>query len=288
MHGVTGGRSGSGTVRRHAWRIILAAGVVVLGCGVEPTNPFDEGALQGRVTVNGQGRAGASVRAEGASPRIGTTDAGGNFFFDNMVPGSYSIVTTLPEHTCPVASVEIFADNTTQVDVACTQPPATIVVTVTSQGVPVVGASVTISGPASSSATTNASGIATLTTQTPGTYTVSVAATALGLNCPSTTADAVLGETTNVAIVCTPLTGTIRVTATSIGSPVAGATVTLQGPTPGTEVTNANGVATFPNRSPGNYSFTVTRAGFVCNNPGNATAVAGQTVDAAISCTPSG
>ncbi|HLG05009.1 MAG TPA: carboxypeptidase regulatory-like domain-containing protein [Gemmatimonadales bacterium] len=243
------------------------------------------GSITGRVTTDGVGTQ-ATIGLTGPETRSGSTDGSGNFSFTELDPGTYQVSATASGRQCETRNVTVVAGQTTQADITCTLLPATIVVTLTSQGNPISGATVTLNGPTPGSGVTDASGMVTFTNRTAGSYTISVAATALGFSCPGGNANPAAGETANVAITCTSLTATIIVTVTSLGSPVAGATVTLTGPTPGSGSTDVNGMITFTNRTPGSYSVGATRTGFVCGS-GTANPAAGQTVNVAISCTPS-
>ncbi len=238
------------------------------------------------VTIQGSPAPNVGVTLAGPTPGTLTTGANGTATFTNKSPGSYTVTAQVSGHSCPSATTNPAAGETVNVTINCTPLSATIAVTVTGPGGPISGVNVTLTGPTGGTGTTDANGQVTFTNRTAGSYTISVAATAQGFSCPPGAANPAPGATANVLIVCTPITGTLVVTVSSSGSPVAGATVSVSGPTPGTAVTDVNGMATFTNRGPGGYTIGALRTGFVCGTT-TANVVAGQTGNAAISCTPS-
>lgn len=163
-----------------------------------------QGDIFGTVTVDGVGRGGVSVtvRRGGVVVDMVTTDANGDYEVINLDPGTYTVsVGSIDGATCPGdQSATVFADEDVRVDFACTSQPATGTVTgtVTANGSPVSGATVTLNGRTATSAT---NGSFTFTDVDPGSYDVS--ASASGFDCQATTVTVTAGETATADIACT-------------------------------------------------------------------------------------
>ncbi len=61
------------------------------------TDPSESGAIAGSVTADGAGIAGASIALSGAGTGATTTDADGDYRFDDLDPGSYTVTLTVPD-----------------------------------------------------------------------------------------------------------------------------------------------------------------------------------------------
>jgi protocatechuate 3,4-dioxygenase beta subunit len=123
---------------------------------------------------------------------------------------------------------------------------------------PINGATITVTGPESRTTTTGTTGNYAFADLTPGTYTVTAAAT--NFNCPPASATIVAFASTTRNIVCTPQPGSVTGTVRLDLAPLAGITVRArQGTsTVGTATTGSDGTYTIPNLIPGAYTISMT------------------------------
>jgi hypothetical protein len=165
-------------------------------------------------------------------------------------------------------------------------PPATYSIsgTVTEDGVinPLVGATMTLSGAADASTTTDAGGNYTFPNLANGTYTVTPSLAGYTFNPVSTEVvinDAVVIWTNFIGTSGTPTTFSISGTVTSGGSVLPGVTMTLNGAgSSGTTTTDASGDYIFPGLADGSYEVTPSLAGYTFDPVNRAVIIAGADV----------
>jgi len=163
------------------------------------------------------------------------------------------------------SAATVTAGQTTQnFNFILTATPGSVTGTVTnaSGGAVIAGATVTDSG--GPTATTNASGVYTLSGLAPGSHTLTASATGFTTSQPQT-ATVTAGQTTaniNFALAPVPTTGAVTGTVTSAagGTPITGATVSDSGGA--TTTTNASGVYTLSALPPGSRNLTASASGF--------------------------
>ena len=238
------------------------------------------GAVTGTVTSSADGTAivGASVTDSGGTSA--TTDANGTYTLSGLTPGSHTLTASAATFTSSVPQTAVInAGQTTQgVNFSLTPLPGSVSGTVTnaSGGAVIVGATVTDSGGAS--ATTNGSGVYTLSGLTPGSHTLTASAATFTSSQPQTAVVTAGQPTSGVNFSLTALPGAVTGTVTSAsgGAAIAGATVTdSAGGTPAT--TDANGAYTLTGLTPGSHSLTASAATFTSSQPQTAVVNAGQT-----------
>jgi len=157
--------------------------------------------------------------------------------------------------------------------------------TITSSGNPLAGVTVNLTGAASATTTTNASGVYTFTGRANGNYTVTPSLAgftftpvnrAVTINNANVTGQDFVGTAAAGAF---SISGTVRTRALgSLGSPVPGVTITLSGTAAGTTVTNASGNYIFTGRANGNYTVTPSQAGFTFTPVSRAVTISGANV----------
>ena len=228
------------------------------------------GSVATTVTWAGVAVNGATVTITGGPMSInvsGATNSSGQLTFVNVPAGTgYTVTATKGGQTISASGQSVTGGSTTSVSLAL--PTGTLVATVNWAGLPVNGATVTVSGgnlASPVSGTTNSSGIVTFTNVPSGSgYTVS--ATSGGQTGTATSVTVNTGSTTNVTV---PMpTGTVAVNVKwGAGAALASCTncVTLSGGNLTASVTgstDASGNVTFTNVPAGTgYTVTATKSG---------------------------
>ncbi len=205
------------------------------------------------VTSAGLPVPGATVTLSGVATGTGTpTDVNGNVIIIVTATGAGTITatasmtgftsgtTTLAASALPVLTV---AANMTTVTAGV---PTPVNFTVRSAGLPVPGATVTLSGVATGTGTpTDVNSNVTIIVTATGAGTITATASMTGFTSGTTTlaasAPPVLTVTANPAIVTINTPTPVTFNVTSAGLPVSGATVTLSGNATGSGTTLANG-----------------------------------------------
>ncbi len=207
------------------------------------------GAVNVTVTSGANPLQGATVTLTGPAgfTATGTTDGIGKHAFTAVGSGSgYTVSVAFGSASVQQTGVNVTAGSTTNVSLS--MPTGSIHVDVSDGSSGLGGATVTVTGPNSFSATgtTNGSGVYVFANVGTGSgYTVTAtrgagSAQQVGLSVTS-------GSTTNVSL--TLPVGSIQATVTKNGSPLSGAAVTVTGPNSfsATGTTNGSGIATFAN-----------------------------------------
>jgi len=257
--------------------------VTVSGANVTGKN-FTATAAATTYTISGSaGIAGATITLSGANSGTLTAGTGGAYTFSGLVNGSYTVTPSLTGYTfAPTsASVTISSANAT----ATTFVPTAIPVAHTLSGnvsPSLSGVTITVTGTANATTTTDASGNYSFTGATglyDGTYTVTPTKTGYTFT-PNSTSVTMAGA--NVTGKNFAGTANSAVTATANGTVtgawVQGVTITLSGGSQsGTTTTSAGGNYSFGNLPSGQtYTFTPTLSGYTFGTAPTATVPAGS------------
>jgi len=238
--------------------------------------------ISGTVTLEGTAVSGATVTLSGDASATDTTGTDGSYTFSGLKAGSYTVaVTAGGPSDATFSSVDVSIASATDsktADISGTYiRTASISGTVTGDGVGMAGVTVTLSGLASDTTTTDSSGSYAFTGLRAGAYTVTISgfSTDFDFTATSAAASPAVGEAKVVSFA-----GTEKATATISGSlfidenakddtftpnledklAVSGVTVTLTGPTVGntaTKTTDANGDYSFTGLKKGNYTVAI-------------------------------
>ena len=188
------------------------------------------GGISGRVTSSAGSKgplAGAVVSYSGPSGTGSTTTAAdGTYSLTNLVEGGYQVTASATNFAPLTATVPVPAGATAAQSFALAPGSSSITGTVTDSatGTPIAGAVVACSG---GSATTNGSGVYTLSSLAPATYSLTVSAGGYATSpAASVTTTAGNSATKNFALTAQPGGVSGTVTDNSTNSPIAGATVT--------------------------------------------------------------
>ncbi|MEA2633982.1 MAG: large repetitive protein [Chloroflexota bacterium] len=223
------------------------------------------GTLAGTVTDAGSGApiAGASVSYSGTGPAgpvsgSATTDGAGHYSIGGIAVTSYSMTAQTGGYQSQSATATVGGGSTTTQNFALTSQATTLTGTVTdaSTARPIPGATVSAG---TSNATTNGSGVYSISGLAPGAYTATTTATGYASQSASVTMTA--GATTTQNFALAPNPGTITGTVTDSGStaPIAGATVSYGG---GSTTTDGSGSYTLANVAEGSYTVTASATGY--------------------------
>ncbi len=223
------------------------------------------GTLAGAVTDAGNGApiAGATVAYSGTGPTgpvsgTVTSDSTGHYSAAGIAVSSYSVSAQAGGYQSQTATAVVGGGSTATQNFALTASTSSLTGTVTDAGSskPIAGATVTAG---TASATTNSSGVYSISGLAPGTYTAT--ATATGYTSQSASVTVTAGSTTTQNFALSPNPGTISGTVTDAGSaaPIAGATVSYSG---GGTTTDGSGHYTLAGVAEGSYTLTASASGY--------------------------
>jgi hypothetical protein len=224
------------------------------------------GTLTGAVTNAGSGApiAGATISYSGTGPAgpvtgSATTDSTGHYTAAGIAVSSYTVTAQASGYNSQSATAVVGGRSTTTQNFALTSQTTTLTGTVTNAATaaPIAGATVSAG---TATATTNASGVYTISGLAPGTYTATATATGYASQSASVTLTAGATTTQNFALSPNPGTITGTVTSAANAAPIAGATVSYSG---GSTTTNASGQYTLANVPSGAYTVTASATGYV-------------------------
>jgi len=237
------------------------------------------GTLAGAVTDAGNGApiAGATVAYSGTGPTgpvsgTVTSDSTGHYSAAGIAVSSYSVSAQAGGYQSQTATAVVGGGSTATQNFALTASTSSLTGTVTDAGSskPIAGATVTAG---TASATTNSSGVYSISGLAPGTYTATASAT--GYTSQSASVTVTAGSTTTQNFALTSTTGTITGTVTdaATAAPISGATVTAG---TASATTNSSGVYSISGLAPGTYTATATATGYTSQSA-SVTVTAGST-----------
>ena len=203
---------------------------------------------------------GATVTLIGAATGSGTTDASGSVTISVNATGAGTITAT--------ASMTGYTDGIATLTAGL--PPLNVSTSITSVAVgnatnviftvspAISGATITLTGAATGSGTTDASGSVTISVNATGAGTITATASMTGYTEGTATLTAGLPPLTVSANPTNVTVGILTNVIFTVSPAVSGATVTLTGAATGSETTDANGSATISVNSTGAGTITVT------------------------------
>jgi len=235
------------------------------------------------VTSAGTAVSGVTVTLGGVAAGSGTTDPNGISTISVNATSPGTITATAAKTGYTSASASILAS---QPSMSISANPTTIIVntptnvnfTLISAGAPVSGATITLSGVAAGSVTTDPSGIATLSVNATSIGTINATATRTGFASVSTNiiaGQAILSISANPTTIVVNTSTIVNLTVTSAGAAVGGATITLNGVLSGSATTDPSGKANISMNatSSGTITATATKTGYTS---ASASILAGQ------------
>jgi hypothetical protein len=232
--------------------------------------------------ITGSGVAGATLVLSGTATATTTADAVGNYSFSSLANGTYVVTPSQSGYTFNPASqtVTISGAHNLSINFTSAQPSYSLSGTVT--GAP--GISVALSGTATASATTDASGNYSFPALVNGSYTVTPNGAGYAIS-PASQSVTISGA--NVGLVNFSATSlAYSISGTISGG--AGAAVTLSGAASASTTADASGNYTFPSVTNGAYTITPSRAGLVFSPPSLSATVFGGNLQSANFLVPQG
>ena len=226
---------------------------------VAPTNTIS-GSVTGAVTQN------VLITLSGAGTATTSSNASGNFTFTGLANGSYTVTPSLAGYTFSPGNSLLTINNADVtlsgfVSTAVVVPAYTITGTVS--GATAQGVTISLTGAATKTTTTDASGNYSFASLANGSYTITPTKTGYTFN-PGNTAVNVSGANTTGANFSA--TATVAPTYTLAGSitgvVVQNVLITLSGAGNATTTTNASGNYTFTGLANGSYTITPSLAGY--------------------------
>lgn len=241
-----------------------------------------QGSIQGTVTDSSTGTPISSaviVATSGATSQTTTTNSNG-FYKVKLPAGVYEVTASHAEfNPKTVTGIAVVDELITLQDFSLTSRGAVQgTVTDHATGLPIGGAQVTASGPASFSGFTNASGFYRIGNMITGTYSLAVSAD--GYAAQNVPGVAVSDGSTTVMNVSLRTLGIIQgyVKDAVDGAIIVGADVVASGPTPNSTKSDALGFYRFTRLQEGNYQIAATAPGYASGSTG-AVAIYGTTTN---------
>jgi hypothetical protein len=222
------------------------------------------GSATGRVTSSAGGNiSGALVSDVGSTSAI--TDGSGVYSLSGLAPGQHTVTAAANGFVSQSKSITVTSGNVTIANFVLTPSPTTGavrgIVTNASDGADIAGVEVDDDGGARAS--TNASGVYSITGLSPGLHTLTAAMSGFASQTRSVTVSAGTQSTADFVLTPSPSTGSVIGTVTSAtdGAVISGAVVSDTGGASAT--TNGSGVYTLSGLAPGTHALTAAVAGFV-------------------------
>ncbi|MCX8031517.1 MAG: carboxypeptidase regulatory-like domain-containing protein [Thermodesulfovibrionales bacterium] len=223
--------------------------------------------ISGTITRSGTPLPAVTVNLTGSTTASTTTDANGNYSFNNLDNGNYTVTPALSGFTFTPANRAVTINNANIVGQNFTANASnfTITGTITSSGAPLAGVTLTLTGTASRTAVANSAGVYIFAGLGAGNYTVTPTLSGFTFTPTSRAVSIRRANVTGQNFTATPTGGAFSISGTitlSGGGPLSGVTVTLSGAANAVTTTNALGVYTFTNLANGNYTVTPALSGF--------------------------
>ena len=190
--------------------LLFVIAILISSCAKdETTNPVTPttGTITGKVTNGGASVNGATVTTNPVTSTV-TTDTAGNYTITSVAPATYTVTATKTGLGNGITSVNVTAGGTATANISLSLSTGIITGTVTSNGSLVIDATVTTT-PATTTVTTNNSGIYTISNVNPATYTVTATKTGLGTGTTSVNVTAGGTATGNITINAMPTAGLV-------------------------------------------------------------------------------
>lgn len=214
------------------------------------------------------GGGGATVALTGAASATVTADSSGNFTFTGLANGTYTVTPSRTGYTFSPSSLTVTISGAS-VTSGVTFTASALTYSISGTISPTAGgsgATIALSGAATATVTTDASGNYTFSGLSNGSYALTPSHTGYTFNPTSQNATISSASVTGINFTATPQVGTFTISGTI--TPTAGgsgATVTLSGPAAANTTTDTSGNYTFSGLANGTYTVTPSNTGYAFN-----------------------
>jgi hypothetical protein len=248
--------------------------------GSDSTNPPTTFSLSGKLSPTAGG-AGATVKLAGVSAATTVSDSSGNFTFNALPNGIYTVNPSNSGYTFSPASmiVTVSGANVSGITSVATAVQSAYTMTGTAG---TAAATVALSGSASATTTADASGSYNFTALANGSYTVTPSKAGFTFNPASQSVTVSGGNITVAAFAATAVPSTFSISGSiTTAANSSGATITLSGASSATTTANSSGNFSFTGLVNGAYIVTPSKAGFTFNPASQSVTVSGGNVTVA-------
>ncbi|MDQ7787408.1 MAG: carboxypeptidase regulatory-like domain-containing protein [Thermodesulfovibrionales bacterium] len=219
-------------------------------------------------TAGGTPIAGVTMTLTGAANATATTDASGNYSFAGLTNGAYTVTPSLAGYTFSPVNRAVTISNANVTGQNFTGSPLTYLISgtvATAGGTPIAGVTMTLTGAANATATTDASGNYSFAGLTNGAYTVTPSLTGysftpINRNVTISNANVTNQNFTGTAAATYFIRGYVK---DSNGRLMSGVTMRLTGAATMTMLTDALGNYQFSGLLPGTYTVNPSKTGYV-------------------------
>lgn len=214
------------------------------------------------------GGGGATVALTGAASATVTADSSGNFTFTGLANGTYTVTPSRTGYTFSPSSLTVTISGAS-VTSGVTFTASALTYSISGTISPTAGgsgATIALSGAATATVTTDASGNYTFSGLSNGSYALTPSHTGYTFNPTSQNATISSASVTGINFTATPQVGTFTISGTI--TPTAGgsgATVSLSGPAAANTTTDTSGNYTFSGLANGTYTVTPSNTGYAFN-----------------------
>ena len=229
-------------------------------------------------TLTGPGAAGATVGLTGASTATTTADGSGNYSFNGLANGSYTVTPSNAGSVFTPASQTLTINGAHAMNVNFASALQTFSISGTISGPGGAGATVNLTGASTATTTADGSGNYSFAGLANGAYTVTPNLSGYVYTPPNQTVTVSGASISSVNFTSVPQTYTISGAISGPGG--AGATVSLTGASTATTTADGSGNYSFTGLASGSYTVTPSNAGFIFSPPSQSTTISGANVSA--------
>ena len=227
--------------------------------------------------VSGEVKAGVTMTLSGDASSTITTDLSGNYNFTGLLNGNYTVTPSKINYTFDPPSIPITIADDNQTGVNFTAYGTNYSISGQVTGDIKEGVTITLSGDASQTTTTNSMGIYSLTGLMSGNYTVTPSKTGYAFDPPSRAVTISALNQNNQDFVAT-VAGNYSISGTVSGAVQEGVTMALSGTASKTTTTDSDGFYSFTGLINGTYTVTPSKSGYTFEPTSRSVTISGGSV----------
>jgi Carboxypeptidase regulatory-like domain len=254
--------------------LVVFLAFILSGCGGGGGTSATTYSISG--TLSGAVLQGVAINLTGAATASTTTDSSGNYSFSGLADGNYTVTPSLTGYTFNPTNIPITlsgANSTTNNFVSSVVP--TYIISGTVSGAVVQGVAINLSGPATSSITTDSGGNYSFSGIADGNYTLTPSLAGYAFNPVNSLVTVNGADSAANNFVSTVAPVTYSISGTVSGDVVQGVAIDLSGAATATTTTDSGGNYIFSGLSDGSYTITPSLSGYSFNPASNPITVSG-------------